>query len=132
MLSINYNILLLLHPTLALVITTLGAQMDSRIKQLNSIVAALIFCIAAYSLSVVINSIDDAYQNWSTFFDRQGSLYPTLITLITALVPVSAAIISYLVYVDMRTYIILLPTVHVLFFLPSYVSYGMVFLILIW
>jgi hypothetical protein len=106
--------------------------MDSSMKRVNYIVSGLIGCIAVYALVVVVKNIGSVYQGWSTFFDQQGSLYPALVTLIAVLVPVSAAIIAYLVYINKRTYMIALPIGHVILLFPSYAAYGMVFLILIW
>jgi hypothetical protein len=102
------------------------------LKQANNILAALICCVAVYSLFITIRDIGNVYQGWSSFFDQQGSIYPVAITLITALVPVSALAIAYLIYLNRRTYYILLPIAHVLLLLPSYASYAMVALILIW
>jgi hypothetical protein len=117
---------------ICLINVLLGGLMDSSMKKINYIIAALISCIAAYTLLITVNSIADVYQNSSAFFDQQGSLYPALITVITALVPVSVAITAYLVYLNKRTYIILLPIAHVVLLFLSYAAYSMVFLILIW
>jgi hypothetical protein len=106
--------------------------MDVSMKQTNNILAALICCVAAYALFIIIKDIGSVYQGWSAFFDQRGSIYPATITLIIALVPISLGAIAYLIYLNRRTYYILFPIAHVLLLFPSYVSYGMVVLTLIW
>jgi hypothetical protein len=106
--------------------------MDASMKHANNILAALICCVAAYALFIIIRDIGSVYQGWSAFFDQEGSIYPAAITLITALVPISAGAIAYLIYLNRRTYYILFPIAHVLLLFPSYAAYAMVVLTLIW
>ena len=98
----------------------------------NKVFAALIACVSAYALFIVANDINQVHQSAAAFFDQKDSIYSTAITFITALVPVSIAAISYLVYSNQRTYFILIPVVHVVLLFSSNAVYGMVVLLLIW
>jgi hypothetical protein len=101
-------------------------------QSMNKLFAALILCVAAYALFIVSQELSVVYQSADSFFDQQGSIYPVVITIITALVPVSAALVAYLVFSNKRTYFIFLPLAHVVFLLHSYLVYGMVALVFIW
>ena len=100
--------------------------------KINKIFAVFIAFIALYTLFVVANNIVDIHQSSKAFFNQTGSIYPSIIAFVTALVPVSVAVISYFVYTNKRTYFILLPTIHAILLFSSYIIYGMISLLLIW
>lgn len=98
----------------------------------NKVIAGIIACLAIYALSKVAPQIPSIYQGWSSYFAESNSLYPMLITAITALVPVSIFYISYLVYKNKRSLLILIPLIHAVLIFSSYAVYGMLVLVLYW
>jgi hypothetical protein len=106
--------------------------MNLSLQQVNSCIAALIFIIAIYASYLVIPNVESTYQGWASFFDQHGSFYPTIITFIIAVIPLSFIAIAYLVYSNKRKYFILLPLVHVVLLFSSITVYVMVVVLLVW
>ena len=104
------------------------------IRQINVTFSVLICCVAAYAFYVIFLDIGigNIYQGWSSFFDQHGSIYPSVITFFTVMVPVSIVAIACLVYFNKRTFLVLLPMTHVAVLFSSPAVYGLVTLILIW
>lgn len=98
----------------------------------NKFIAGIIACVAIYALSKIVPQIPSLYQGWSSYFGETSSLYPLIITAITALVPVSIFYICYLVYINNRSLLILIPLMHAVLIFSSYATYGMLLLVLYW
>ena len=98
----------------------------------NKVIAALILCVSVYALFIIAKDINQYHQNATAFFDQKGSIYPTAIIFLTALVPVSIAVIGCFVYLNQHTYFILIPVIHIILLFSSYAVYVMVILLLIW
>ena len=98
----------------------------------NKIVAGIIACVAVYALVKVVPQITSIYQGWSNYFEGSSNIYPLLITAITALVPLSIFGISYLVFRNKRSLIILALSIHSVLIFSSYAVYGVLTLVLYW
>ena len=106
--------------------------MNLSFQQINNGIAALIFIIAIYAAFLIIPNIESTYQGWASYFDQQGSFYPTIITFIITAIPLSFIAIAYLVYSNKPKYFMLLPLVHVVLLFSSIAVYGMVVILLVW
>lgn len=94
--------------------------------------AILLSCLGAYTSYVIIRDISHIYMSWVNFFAPMDSVYPMLITVVTALVPISYFLLAYFVFVDKFKIWLILPLIHSLFLFLNYVSLFVCVLLVIW
>mgnify|MGYP005998472095 CR=1 FL=1 len=100
--------------------------------KVNKCLAGFITCVAIFASIRILPEISNLYNGWLTFFTEPNSIYPFLITTITALVPFSIFAIAYFVLINKRTLFILLALVNVVLLFSSYAVFGMMLLLLVW
>ncbi len=109
-----------------------GIKLNLNQSIINKYLAGFIACVAGYASLKILPEVSSLYHGWLTFFTEPNSIYPFLITTITALVPFSIFAIAYFVLVNKRTLLIFLAAIHAVLLFGSYSVLGMLILIIFW
>lgn len=92
----------------------------------------LLACLGAYTSYVIIRDISYIYMSWLNFFATSDSIYPMLITAVTALLPLSCFVLAYFVFVDKFKIWLVLPLIHMLILFLNYISLFVCVLLVFW
>ncbi|MCX2983143.1 hypothetical protein EYC98_19960 [Halieaceae bacterium IMCC14734] len=98
------------------------------INKIFGLTLALIACYACYQ---TLSQTGMIYQNFTAFFESSVAM-AILATAAVLLVPVSVLALAYLVNLNQRKYLILLPLSHAAILLPGFLSIVVVAIVLVW